>query len=560
VLGLLIVAVGAFGVAAASALLVTGVPARGETWTPRYLLPMPLPLSARSRRPMRRFFAAAVAAGAAIAAAPVLTVSVGRPAASAVAALGVAVLLALTVAATHRARRMQEAETAAAVWAIGCLALGAIGLATLLALAVLPFPAAAVVWAVVALAAAVAALPRRPRPPRLERPGQRAFRTAVSGYELNHKLAPDAAAVARSVAEVSALVTEAREQGLTVRTHSTGHRSSVVTPMRGEALVRVLIDEPVTVDPQARTARIPAGAKWADVLEAIAPHGLGAPHGSSGDVGVVGYLLRGGGGGFGIVTAVTIRLFPLTEVVTGSILFDVADARAVARAWYAWTQDAPAEITTSLRISEVPKLPGIPRRLAGRQCVLIDGAAHRVSPNGADPLAAVESLLAALSATAQPLLNSWRPATPHEVPFTHMDLPFGLRHAADHLLLRDLGADGVDAFVEEAVRANILCELRRLGGALSHEPRDAGAVGLYRGAFAYFAGRLGPDDDTVRETFDRMRDALSPWDTGFVVPTFASDASRPQRLVDEDVQERVRVIRARVDPCGVFAGDVAPTR
>lgn len=244
------------------------------------------------------------------------------------------------------------------------------------------------------------------------------------------------------------------------------------------------------MDPQARTARIPAGAKWADVLEAIAPHGLGAPHGSSGDVGVVGYLL-----------------------------------------------------------------PGIPRRLAGRQCVLIDGAAHRVSPNRADPLAAVESLLAALSATAQPLLNSWRPATPHEVPFTHMDLPFGLRHAADHLLLRDLGADGVDAFVEEAVRANILCELRQLGGALSHEPRDAGAVGLYRGAFAYFAGRLGPDDDTVRETFDRMRDALSPWDTGFVVPTFASDASRPQRLVDEDVQERVRVIRARVDPCGVFAGD-----
>lgn len=249
------------------------------------------------------------------------------------------------------------------------------------------------------------------------------------------------------------------------------------------------------MDPQARTARIPAGAKWADVLEAIAPHGLGAPHGSSGDVGVVGYLL-----------------------------------------------------------------PGIPRRLAGRQCVLIDGAAHRVSPNRADPLAAVESLLAALSATAQPLLNSWRPATPHEVPFTHMDLPFGLRHAADHLLLRDLGADGVDAFVEEAVRANILCELRQLGGALSHEPRDAGAVGLYRGAFAYFAGRLGPDDDTVRETFDRMRDALSPWDTGFVVPTFASDASRPQRLVDEDVQERVRVIRARVDPCGVFAGDVVPTR
>ncbi len=603
VAALLLAACAAFGLAAASALLITGIPPKGAPWTPRYRLPVPLAIPARRRRALRHLIAVATAAGAVIALAPLLDATFGEPFGAVAAGLGFLALVVAAVASVRLARPLQEAETTGAVLASGGGALLGVGSVTLLVLVFAPAAVATAAWAIVSVVAVGIARPRRHRPARLSRPGSRAYRVAVSGYELNTKLTPAAAGVARSVADVVGLVGEARRLGLGVRTHSTGHRASIVPPMDDEALIRVLLDEPVTADPVTRTARVPAGAKWADVLDAIVPYGLGAPHGSSGDVGVVGYLLRGGlsfygrgrgvgansvirielvdatgavrtvdadhdpdlfwalrggGGGFGIVTALTIRLFPLGEIATGTLIFDSSRAHEVARAWHDWALDAPAEITTSLRIAEVPKLPGVPRRLGGRTAVIIDGIAHRLGDASADPSAAAESLITALREVAEPEFDSWRLTTPYEAPYTHMDLPVGLHHAADHLMLRDPGVDGIAAFVDAAIESGILCELRQLGGALAHRPVDAGAVGLYSGAFAYFAGRLGPSDEDTRTTLDRLRAVLSPWDVGVVVPTFAADPSRPQRLFGDDVAERVRSIRRQVDPNGVFAGDVVP--
>jgi hypothetical protein len=75
---------------------------------------------------------------------------------------------------------------------------------------------------------------------------------------------------------------------------STGHASSMADQMSGALLVRTVPSGPVEVDPQAHRARIPAGTRWGAVAEAAAQYGLGAMHGSSPDVGAVGYLLRGG--------------------------------------------------------------------------------------------------------------------------------------------------------------------------------------------------------------------------------------------------------------------------
>ena len=50
----------------------------------------------------------------------------------------------------------------------------------------------------------------------------------------------------------------------------------------------------VTIDPDARIARVEAGVIWIEVVEAAAEHGLAALAGSSPDVGVVGYTLGGG--------------------------------------------------------------------------------------------------------------------------------------------------------------------------------------------------------------------------------------------------------------------------
>src|SRR3954466_15034445 len=122
----------------------------------------------------------------------------------------------------------------------------------------------------------------------------------------------------------------------------------------------------VTIDPVARSARVEAGVLWAEVSEAAAEHGLAALAGSSPDVGVVGYslgggiswlarkhglaansvtaielvnaegelvradahhepdlfwALRGGGGNFGVVTAIELELYPVAEVYAGMLAF-----------------------------------------------------------------------------------------------------------------------------------------------------------------------------------------------------------------------------------------------
>ena len=46
--------------------------------------------------------------------------------------------------------------------------------------------------------------------------------------------------------------------------------------------------------PAGTSRAIPAGTRWGAVAEAAAQYGLGAVHGSSPDVGAVGYLLKGG--------------------------------------------------------------------------------------------------------------------------------------------------------------------------------------------------------------------------------------------------------------------------
>src|SRR4029079_10988916 len=88
----------------------------------------------------------------------------------------------------------------------------------------------------------------------------------------------------------------AAASGLKVAPQGTGHNAGPLGPLDDVVLLRTSGMTAVTIDPERRIARAEAGALWQDVVEAAAPYGLAALHGSSPDVGVVGYSLRGGHG------------------------------------------------------------------------------------------------------------------------------------------------------------------------------------------------------------------------------------------------------------------------
>jgi FAD/FMN-containing dehydrogenase len=125
-------------------------------------------------------------------------------------------------------------------------------------------------------------------------PGTPGYREATAVYNLFAPVQPDEAVIADSAGSVAAAITRARSRGLDVEVISTGHASSMADQMSGALLVRTVPSGPVEIDPQTHRARIPAGTRWGAVAEAAAQYGLGAMHGSSPDVGAVGYLLRGG--------------------------------------------------------------------------------------------------------------------------------------------------------------------------------------------------------------------------------------------------------------------------
>lgn len=442
-------------------------------------------------------------------------------------------------------------------------------------------------------------------------PGTPDYAAAVDVFNLSAPARPAAAATVRTVDEVRAALSYAQSRSLPVRVHTTGHAAAAVRPVTGGLLLRTQLAGAVEVDSVRRVARIPAGTRWGEVVAATSPHGLVAAHGSSGTVGVVGYVLRGGlscygryfglaansiravelvtadgalhrldadhdpelfwavrggGGGFGVVTAVEVALRPARWVVTGSTFWRVDDPKRLLGDWISWTRQAPPEVTTSIRLLNLPSTPETPSILTGATVVCLEGTI--LCPGDADLPAArtyAEQLLDPLRSVAEPVLDAWRVCAPESVLEAQLDPADPLPFTGDHMLLGELDAAAVEAFVRAAGPGSgsplVIAGLRQLGGGYA-QPDPAGGVLSHLPASFSYAGSgspvAGPSLTAIRQHCEVVRQALSPWDTGMTAPSFVESFQQPQRHLSDQQRQAVERIRRRVDPGGRFSGDVSP--
>src|SRR3712207_8954791 len=100
--------------------------------------------------------------------------------------------------------------------------------------------------------------------------------------------------MAAGAADVIAAVRLARGEGLGVGVLATGH--AVAAPCAGGVLINTSSMRGVRVDPESQTARVEAGALWADVVAEAQIFGLAGLPGDATGMGVTGYKA---GGGFG---------------------------------------------------------------------------------------------------------------------------------------------------------------------------------------------------------------------------------------------------------------------
>lgn len=408
---------------------------------------------------------------------------------------------------------------------------------------------------------------------------------------------PAAVVLATSPEDVAGTVRFAAAHGFSVTVQATGH--GAVGVGRDTILVQTSAMRHCEVDVVHRTARVGAGARWQDVLEAATPHGLAPLCGSAPGVGVVGYLtgggigplvrtvglsadhvrafdvvtgegrllhatpdenadlfwgLRGGKATLGIVTAVEIDLLPIEQFYGGAVYFDGADVTAVLHEWAAWSVQLPETINTSIAVQQLPPLPGVPEALAGRMTVAV-----RYTAVG--DFAEAERALEPMRTVATPLMDTVGVLPYAAIGAVHADPVDPMPINEDQALLTALPAEAVDALLAVAGPGSgspqAIVELRLLGGALAREPRHRSAFCQRDAAFSLAViGALIPEiADMVIGHASSVVHAVAPWSTGGQMANFAPsyDPARPSRVYNDDTRYWLAALAERYDPARVLA-------
>jgi len=432
-------------------------------------------------------------------------------------------------------------------------------------------------------------------------PGDPGYDTARLAWNRAVDQRPAAVATPGSAHDVSRLVRLAGEHGLRVAPQSTGHNAG---PLAQRGLDDVVVASmsalnEVSIDPVRRVARVGGGVLWDPAVTAAAAHGLAALHGSSPDVGVAGYslggglgwygralglaanhvtaaevvvgdgtivrtdaehdpellwALRGGGGSFGVVTALEFSLFDIATAYAGMMIFDIGRAERVLRCWAPWAAAAPEEVTTSFRILHLPPLPELPPFLSGRSVVVIDGAVLSTDD-------AADRILGELRAL-RPEMDTFLRVPAAALTRLHMDPEGGVASVGGGAMITALPDTAIEAFLDAAADRSatslMVAELRQLGGALARPAAGGGAVSHFDGQFlAFGTGMVSGPAQALQVGADvaAYTGALAPWTGGRTYLNFAEDAVDPRQGYDEVTWRQLAGIRSAVDPTGIFAAN-----
>jgi FAD/FMN-containing dehydrogenase len=404
---------------------------------------------------------------------------------------------------------------------------------------------------------------------------------------------PVAVVYPESAEDVVTVVLFARRRGYRVAAQGTGHNAAPLGELENTILVKTERMRGVVIDAAARIARIEAGVRAAELEEAAARHGLARLIGTSPDVGMVGFTLggglgvlgrrfgltcnhirsielvtasgrlvradrdheadlfwalRGGGGSFGIVTAMELELVPLTDAYAGTLWYPSERAREVLHAWRELTQaNPPDELNTMGRLMNFPPIPDVPEPVRGKSFVFVHVyyAGDRVQ---ADRLLAPLRSLGPVNDTVQTIPT---PALTE----VHLDPDHPVPGVGDGLMLAELPAEALDALIDVAGPDSGLqlasVEVRHLEGELARARPENGALASMPAEYMVFPAGFGSTPDLVASVLDQIetvKKALAPWTPPYMYLNFAERQRVPGSFWTEQAYQRLRRIKAAVDP------------
>jgi FAD/FMN-containing dehydrogenase len=434
----------------------------------------------------------------------------------------------------------------------------------------------------------------------VEIPGTDGYDAARASFNLLHDMRPAAVATPGSAAETAALVEAIRDAGLRIAPQGSRHNPHPLGDVSDTVFMHFDRMTQVEFDPSAGTARVEAGARWWDLIDHASEAGFAARHGSSPEINIVGYslgggvgwlarkhglqanavtaieivtadgeqrvvdadnepelfwALRGGGGNFGVVTALEFDLVPMKTVHAGALFFPYERAAEIFHAYREWTAaGVPDEITSVVRTLQLPDLEVVPEIVRGKSFAIIEA----ISVGDIDETRELLAPLRALGAG----MDTFGDVPPSALQYLHMDPTEPVPYEGTHAMLGQFTERAIDEVLAEVgpgTGAPISFEVRHLGGELSRSDASHGALDTMNGEYMMFAvgpvmePAMIPGIEAALEAVDR---AFAPDDSGRYL-NFTEVASDVEDMFPGGAVSRLRDVKNSYDPEGLFRANHA---
>jgi FAD/FMN-containing dehydrogenase len=404
-----------------------------------------------------------------------------------------------------------------------------------------------------------------------------------------------------SAEDVVAALAAAREHDLLVSVRCGAHSTPGYSSCDGGIVIDLRGMNRVTVDPEARTARVQGGTSWGELDAATQEHGLAVTGGRVSDTGVGGLALgsgsgwleraygvtcesllsaevvtadgsivtaseqenpelfwglRGGGGNFGVVTEFEFRLHPVGPIIAaGLLLYPREQAGEVIRNYRDFIAGAPEAVAGGMALLTAPPEEFVPEEIRGQPAV---GVVYCYVGSPEEGMATAEPL----RAFGAPVVDMIQPM-PYAVVQQMLDAgsPRGVREYFKVDTLTELSDAAIETVVAQAEQLPVpfgQLILGPLGGALSRTDRESMALTIDDGEWTYFCLSMWMDPSQDQDNIAWTRgfhEAMRPFCVGTAMPNFIEPdegAARLQASYGEDKYARLLALKQRWDPENLF--------
>jgi FAD/FMN-containing dehydrogenase len=400
------------------------------------------------------------------------------------------------------------------------------------------------------------------------------------------------------VADVKAAVQFAARSDLPVAIRGGGHSVPGFGTWDDAVVVDLSGMRKVHVNPTDRTARVEGGATWGDLNTAANAHGLATTGGIISTTGVsgltlgggIGYLargcglscdnllsaevvtadgrlqvasehenpelywaLRGGGGNFGVATALEFRLHPVRDIYGGPMFFELKDAATILRFFRDFIADAPEELGAFPGFQIAPPLPFIPEDRHGEPLALMVAC-------WAGPLDEGEKALKPFHEVA-PVVAEMVGPMPYPALNSAFDAlyPAGLQHYWKANFVKELSDAAIEAHLEHGPKVPAVSSTMHIypiNGACHRTSADATAFGHRDATFATVIAGMWPDAAANTANIKWVRDysdAIAPHsEVGGYVNFMSEDDNNRVEANYGSNYARLRDVKRAYDPDNVF--------